>query len=184
MVALTITLIATDDLASETIVCRCYGYQVDITSGTADTLNKVYSNIQAELEKTANMDLPTFLTTDSGVGYQLPEATQITGMDNIDFEGGFIGQQDQVKRWVPVIINNIISGANCAVIDSATRVVLGTVVSSGTSATVITEWSGTDDLVIVEARLKGNVPFASEVTLLGGGITVGANFPTDTVFTP
>lgn len=184
VVALTITLIATDDLVGETIVSRIYGYQVDITSGTADTLNKVYSNIQAELEKTANMDLPTFLTTDSGVGYNLADVTQITGMDNINFEGGFIVQQDGTKRWVPVIINNIISGARCAVIDQVTREVLGIVTSSDTSATVIAEYSGTDDPVIVEARLKGNVPSASAVTLLGGGITVGANFPTDTVFTP
>jgi len=184
VVALTITLISTDDLAAETVTCRLDGQQVTITSGTANTLNKVYSKVQSLLEKTANMKFQDMLETADGVGYVMPTATQIIGLDNIDFEGGFIVQQDGVKRFVPVKISNINSGANMSVDRVSDDVELGQKLSTGTTDTVVVEYSGTDELVNVRVRKGGsNVAFVQQVLLTSGGLNITAFFPVDDIVT-
>jgi hypothetical protein len=117
------------------------------------------------------MEVPQILKTKDNVSYTMPDSWTIVGNEYID-----LGTKYIINRYVPVTIDEIVSGVRCAVVYNSVSTVVAE--STTTSINLCTPYTASASMY-VRARLAGYKPFVTLITISPNGNQVTANLQVD-----
>lgn len=147
--------------------------EIDITS--SHNMAELYDWLQWKQYQAGLMDTPQLMQTKDGVSFTMPAAWEIpsSSLANLDLTGKYV-----INRYVPSVIQDVVSGAQCAVVNAATETTLAQAVASDTEVAISVPYTAATN-VYIRARRAGYKSWETLVTLGSTGNTVTASMPVD-----